>query len=202
MVRVGVLALQGGVAEHVAALTGLGVRTILVRRPTDLTGLAGIVLPGGESTVFDKLARAFGLSGPLAGAISGGLPTLATCAGLIYLAARLEDAARGQQTLGVLDIAVRRNAFGTQLDSFETSVEVGGLDAPVPATFIRAPLVTDAGPGVEVTSRLGDGRIVGVRQGAVTGYAFHPEETGDVRLHRLWLETAVGQASWRERPAC
>lgn len=202
MVRVGVLALQGGVAEHVSALTGLGAATALVRRPADLAGLDAIVLPGGESSVFDRLARAFGLAGPLAAAITGGLPTLATCAGLIYLAARVEGSARGQQTLGVLDVTVRRNAFGTQLDSFETSVRVAGLDAPVPATFIRAPEVTGTGPGVEVTSRLADGRIVGVRQGAVTAYAFHPEETGDDRLHRAWLESAVARCPSQERPAC
>lgn len=202
MVRVGVLALQGGVAEHVSALAGLGAETALVRRPADLAGLDAIVLPGGESNVFDRLARAFGLAGPLASAITDGMPALATCAGLIYLAARIEGSARGQQTLGVLDVTVRRNAFGTQLDSFETSVRVAGLDAPVPATFIRAPEVVGTGPGVEVTSRLEDGRIVGVRQGAVTAYAFHPEETGDDRLHRAWLESAVGRGPWQERPAC
>lgn len=191
MVRIGVLALQGGVAEHVAALESLGARTVAVRRPGDLEGLDGIVLPGGESTVFDKLARAFGLAGPLASAIGAGLPVLATCAGLIYLAARVEDAAPGQQTLGVLDVAVRRNAFGAQLDSFETPVRIAGLRGEVPATFIRAPLVTAAGPGVSVTCRLDDGKIVGVRQGEVSAYAFHPEETGDDRLHRAWLRSAM-----------
>ncbi|AXE39017.1 pyridoxal 5'-phosphate synthase glutaminase subunit PdxT [Acidipropionibacterium virtanenii] len=212
MVRIGVLALQGGISEHVAALTRLGAVTVPVRRPVDLAGLDAIVLPGGESTVFDKLARAFGLAGPLAGAIADGLPVLATCAGLIYLAARVEDAAEGQQTLGALDVTVRRNAFGTQLDSFETSVRVRGLDAPVPATFIRAPLVTWAGPQIEVISRLEDGRIIGVRQGAVTGYSFHPEETGDDRLHRVWLESVtdpeaatpadLDASPWARRAAC
>lgn len=189
MVRVGVLALQGGVAEHVEMLQGLGARVVPVRRPEDLEALDAVVLPGGESTVFDKLARAFGLAGPLAAAIRAGLPVLATCAGLIYLAARLEDAAPGQQTLGVLDVTVRRNAFGTQLDSFETELRVQGLDAPVPATFIRAPLVVEAGPGVAAICRLDDGRIAAVRQGGITGYAFHPEETGDDRLHRAWLDS-------------
>ncbi len=187
--RVGVLALQGGVAEHVEALHRLGVETAGVRRPEDLDGLDAIVLPGGESTVFDKLARSFGLAGPLRRAIAEGLPTLATCAGLIYLAARILDAAPGQQTLGLLDVTVVRNAFGSQLDSFETRLAVDGVADPVPATFIRAPVVTGLGPGVRAVCRLDDGRIVGVRQAAITGYAFHPEETGDARLHQAWLDS-------------
>ncbi|MCI1747908.1 MAG: pyridoxal 5'-phosphate synthase glutaminase subunit PdxT [Acidipropionibacterium sp.] len=190
-VRVGVLALQGGVAEHVAALHRIGVETALVRRPADLDGLDAIVLPGGESTVFDKLARIFGLADPLRAAIAAGLPTLATCAGLIYLADRIVDAAPGQQTLGLLDATVARNAFGSQLDSFETRLSVDGVADPVPATFIRAPVVVEVGPEARVISRLDDGRIVGVRQGAITGYAFHPEQTDDVRLHRAWVD------SWR-----
>ncbi len=187
--RVGVLALQGGVSEHLEILRGLGVTTVEVRRPADLEGLDAIVLPGGESTVFDKLARAFGLAGPLRAAIEAGLPTLATCAGLIYLARRVLDAAPGQQTLEVLDVTVARNAFGSQLDSFETRLQVEGVAEPVPATFIRAPVVTEIGPGVRGVCRLDDGRTVGVQQGAITGYAFHPEESGDSRLHFAWLNS-------------
>ncbi|MDN6625360.1 MAG: pyridoxal 5'-phosphate synthase glutaminase subunit PdxT [Acidipropionibacterium jensenii] len=189
MVRVGVLALQGGVAEHREALHRLGVETTQVRRPADLAGLDGIVLPGGESTVIDKLARTFGLAEPLRAAIAAGLPTLATCAGLIYLACRVRGAAPGQQTLGVLDITVRRNAFGTQLDSFETLLSVDGVADPVPATFIRAPVIPELGPGVRAVARLDESRVVGVRQGAVTGYSFHPEESTDLRVHRAWIDS-------------
>lgn len=187
MVTVGVLALQGGVAEHERILERLGVAVRRVRRPADLDGLDGLVLPGGESTVFDKLARALGLAAPLRDVIAAGLPTLATCAGLIYLAQEVEDAAEGQRTLGVLDISVRRNAFGSQLDSFETTLEVAGVGL-VPATFIRAPLVTRVGPGVDVVARLADGRVVGVRHGTVVALAFHPEQTEDDSVHWAWLK--------------
>lgn len=191
---IGVVALQGGFAEHIEVLESLGATTRRVRREADLDGLDGIVLPGGESTVIDKLMRSFGLADPLREAITGGLPVLATCAGLVVLAAEVEDAATGQQTLGRLDVTVRRNAFGSQLDSFEGHLDINGVGEGIPATFIRAPIVTRSGPEVEVISTLPDdageagGAIVGVRQGNILALSFHPEETTDDRVHRRWLD--------------
>lgn len=186
---VGVLALQGDVREHREMLAELGCDVREVRTVDHLEGLNGLVLPGGESSVMDKLLRIFGLHAPLRLAISQGLPVLGTCAGLILLAARLEDGIVGQETLGGLDVTVRRNAFGSQVDSHETDVAISGVPGPAAhVAFIRAPLVTEVGAGVEVIARLSDGRIVGVRQGARVGVAFHPEITGDDRLHRVFVE--------------
>ena len=191
---IGVVALQGGFAEHIEVLESLGATTRRVRREADLESLDGIVLPGGESTVIDKLMRSFGLADPLREAITVGLPVLATCAGLVVLAAEVEDAATGQQTLGRLDVTVRRNAFGSQLDSFEGHLDINGVGEGIPATFIRAPIVTRSGPEVEVISTLPDdageagGAIVGVRQGNILALSFHPEETTDDRVHRRWLD--------------
>ena len=191
---IGVVALQGGFAEHIEVLESLGATTRRVRREADLESLDGIVLPGGESTVIDKLMRSFGLADPLREAITVGLPVLATCAGLVVLAAEVEDAATGQQTLGRLDVTVRRNAFGSQLDSFEGHLDIDGVGEGIPATFIRAPIVTRSGPEVEVISTLPDdageagGAIVGVRQGNILALSFHPEETTDDRVHRRWLD--------------
>lgn len=191
---IGVLALQGGVEEHCDILASLGVQTRRVRLPQDLEGLDGVVLPGGESSVVDKLARSFGLASPLAKAIEAGLPTLATCAGLIYCAQRLENPAPGQHTLGVLDVTVRRNAFGNQRFSSERAVDVAGT--VVEASFIRAPIVTQVGPSVEVIARCrdvaGEPVIVGVRQAGITALSFHPEENGDNSLHRAWLDSIRG----------
>ncbi len=191
---VGVLALQGGIEEHERALERLGAATRRVRLPQDLDGLDGVVLPGGESSAIDKLARALGLAGPLREAIAAGLPTLATCAGLIYAARELDNPAPGQHTLGVLDVTVRRNAFGNQRFSEERRVPVAlpGLDGEVEASFIRAPVVTRTGPGVEVIATVPAGPdapdvIVGVRQGNVTALSFHPEENSDDRVHAAWL---------------
>ncbi|WP_195839931.1 pyridoxal 5'-phosphate synthase glutaminase subunit PdxT [Cutibacterium porci] len=190
---IGVVTLQGGFAEHMKLLESLGADTRRVRRDADLDGLDGIVLPGGESTVIDKLMRSFGLAEPLKDAVRSGLPVLATCAGLVVLAADLEDAAQDQQTLGLLDVTVRRNAFGSQLDSFEGALDIDGVGQGIPATFIRAPVITRVGPGVEIISRLPDdgseasGVIVGVRQGNILALSFHPEETNDDRVHRTWL---------------
>ena len=210
---VGVLALQGGVEEHLRILDELGVATRRVRLPQDLDGLDGIILPGGESSAIDKLARAFGVAEPLR---QTELPVLATCAGLIYSARELENPAPGQQTLGLIDVTVRRNAFGNQRFSEERTVPVAmGMETfEVEASFIRAPIVTRVGEGVEVIATvpvsglvaesLGrdvDGQgvgqkssldasgkaIVGVRQGNVTALSFHPEENGDSRLHAAWL---------------
>ncbi|WP_166985238.1 pyridoxal 5'-phosphate synthase glutaminase subunit PdxT [Canibacter zhoujuaniae] len=182
---IGVLALQGGVEEHIAVLTELGIATRRVRRPLDLAELDGIIIPGGESTVIDKLARSFGLAEPLKNAITDGLPVFATCAGLIYLAQNIEGKAPGQETLGVLPVTVRRNAFGRQTESFETSLVVDDLE--VPATFIRAPEVVSVAPGVETIAQLPGGRVVGVRAGNITAFSFHPEVDRDARLHQQWV---------------
>ncbi|HAM45315.1 MAG TPA: pyridoxal 5'-phosphate synthase glutaminase subunit PdxT [Propionibacteriaceae bacterium] len=186
---VGVLALQGGVAEHVELLEALGARVAAVRTPRDLTGSDGVrvdamVLPGGESSVIDRLLRTFELFEPLREAIVGGLPTLATCAGLILLAEEVLDPAPGQQSLRVMDITVRRNAFGPQVASSVESLET--TDGPVSVAFIRAPEVVRTGPGVAVVARRGPA-IVAVRQRAITGLAFHPELTGETRFHRQLL---------------
>jgi 5'-phosphate synthase pdxT subunit len=193
--RVGVLALQGDIREHVAALTSAGAETVLVRRPAELDGLAGIVLPGGESTTIGKLAVTFGLLDPLREAIAGGLPAYGSCAGMILLADRLEDGIPGQPTIGGLDMCVRRNAFGRQVDSFEKPVTITGVPgAPLRGVFIRAPWVESVGPEVEVLGRVHagpsdppDGRIVAVRQGHLLATSFHPELTGDGRVHELFV---------------
>lgn len=189
MVRVGVLALQGGVREHQQLLEALGAKVVLVRTPADLTGpdglrIDGLVLPGGESSTIDRLLRTFGTFDPLRDAIIAGLPTLGTCAGLVLLADRVIDPAPGQQSLQVLDVTVRRNAFGPQVDSAE--VDLTTIDGPVRVAFIRAPLVTKTGRGVQVLARHLGG-VVGVRQGRITGIAFHPELTGETVFHRRLL---------------
>ncbi|MBD8534300.1 pyridoxal 5'-phosphate synthase glutaminase subunit PdxT [Plantibacter sp. CFBP 13570] len=187
--RVGVLALQGDFREHAAVLTGLGADVSLIRRPSELTDIDGLVLPGGESSVMDKLARSFDLAGPLREAITAGLPVYGTCAGLILLADRILDGIAGQQSLGGLDVSVRRNAFGSQLDSFETDLSIPVLgDPPVHAVFIRAPVVEAAGPAVTPLASLPDGRMVAVEQGNLLGTSFHPEVTGDTRFHAYFLD--------------
>ncbi|SKC50540.1 pyridoxal 5'-phosphate synthase glutaminase subunit PdxT [Okibacterium fritillariae] len=192
--RIGVLALQGDFREHLAVLNGLGATAVPVRRASELSEIDGLVIPGGESSVMDKLSRAFDVAEPLRDAIRGGLPTYGTCAGLILLADRIVDGIAGQQTLGGLDITVRRNAFGTQTDSFETDLDIPVLgDPPVHAVFIRAPVVDAAGESVDVLARVPDGRIVAVQQGNVLGTSFHPEVTGDTRFHRYFLDTIAGR---------
>jgi len=186
--RVGVLALQGDFREHLAVLTELGVDAAAIRRPDELDAIDGLIIPGGESSVMDKLSRLFGLAEPLKAAIAAGLPVYGTCAGLIMLADRLIDSSPGQQSLGGLDVSVRRNAFGSQLDSFETDLEVPAFDGePVHAVFIRAPIVEQVGAGVDVLSALPDGRIVAVEQGNLMGTSFHPEVTGERRFHEHFL---------------
>lgn len=188
---IGVLSLQGDVREHARVLEALGASVSLVRRPTEIAGLDGLVLPGGESGVMDRLARSFGLQEPLREAIASGLPVLGTCAGLILLADRILDGTPGQQTLGGLDVTVRRNAFGSQGESFEADLTVPSLKGPVVhAAFIRAPLIEDVGPGAHVVAALPDGRVVAARQGHLLGLAFHPESTGETRFHELFLQTA------------
>ena len=194
---VGVLALQGDVREHLEALSTLGVTPVAVRRPAELARCDGLVLPGGESTTMAKLARTFELFEPVRERISQGMPAFGTCAGMILLAERVEDGTADQETLGGLDITVRRNAFGRQVHSFEGDVEFEGLVEPVHGVFIRAPWVEEVGPGVEVLARVGDGqsvegdavgRIVAVRQGTVMATSFHPEVGTDVRIHQIFCD--------------
>ena len=186
--KVGVLALQGDFREHLAVLAGLGAEAVPVRRERELDQVAGLIIPGGESTVMDKLSRAFGLREPLRARIADGMPVYGTCAGLIMLSDRVLDALPDQRTLGGLDVTVRRNAFGNQLDSFETDLDVAVLGGPpVHAAFIRAPLVTEVGPDAEAIASLDDGRVVAVRQGKLLGTSFHPEITGETRFHEHFL---------------
>ena len=182
----GVLALQGDVREHLATLRSLGADAVPVRRVDELAGVDGIVLPGGESTTIVKLAARFGLLEPLRTAVRGGLPAYGSCAGMILLADRILDAPADQETIGGLDVTVRRNAFGRQVDSFESEVDLGLDGGPLHAVFIRAPWVTEAGDDVEVLASV-DGHPVAVRQGKVMAVAFHPELTGDRRVHALFV---------------
>lgn len=185
---VGVLALQGDFREHIAVLRSLGADAVPVKRPEELERMAGLVIPGGESSVMDKLSRLFGLAEPLKAAISSGMPVYGTCAGLIMLSDSVLDSIGGQQTLGGLDIVVRRNAFGSQLDSFETDLDIPVLGEPaVHAVFIRAPVVESVGSTVTALAELDDGRIVAVEQGNLLGTSFHPEMTGDSRFHEYFL---------------
>jgi len=189
---IGVLALQGDVREHLVALARAGAQGRAVRRPEELTDLDGIVLPGGESTTMDKLMRAFGVRDPLRAALRAGLPAYGSCAGMILLADRVLDGSADQETLGGIDMTVRRNAFGRQVASFEGDVHVDGLgDRPIHGVFIRAPWVEDVGEPVEVLARVEDGeaagRIVAVRQGSLLATSFHPEMTGDGRVHELFV---------------
>ncbi|HWT32355.1 MAG TPA: pyridoxal 5'-phosphate synthase glutaminase subunit PdxT [Microbacterium sp.] len=187
--RVGVLALQGDVREHAQALTGLGADVRLVRRPEDLAAVQGLVLPGGESSVIDKLSRIFGMQQPIREAIAAGMPMYGTCAGLILLADRITDGIDGQQTFGGLDVTVQRNAFGGQIESFETDLDIPELgEEPVHAVFIRAPVVQGVGDGARALAALSDGRVVAVQQGALLGTSFHPEMTGERRFHRHFLD--------------
>jgi pyridoxal 5'-phosphate synthase pdxT subunit len=190
---IGVLALQGDVREHLAVLRGGGAAAIPVRRAEELDRVDGLVIPGGESTTMIKLAARFGLLEPLRSAVRGGLPAYGSCAGMIMLADRLLDAPPDQTTIGGLDVTVRRNAFGRQVDSFESEIHLDGLAGePVHAVFIRAPWVEEAGEGVEVLGRVvggpADGRIVAVRQGSLVATSFHPELTGDRRVHALFVD--------------
>lgn len=188
---IGILALQGDFREHQLTLESLGMQTIQVRTEAQLNQCDALVIPGGESTVMQKLAVAFDLFEPLHNRIAAGLPTLGTCAGLIMLADEIIDGIEGQKGFGGLDISVRRNAFGNQLDSFEADLNFKGIDTPVHAAFIRAPIVERVGDGVEVLSKLDDGRIVGVRQGHLMGISFHPEVTGENRIHQLFVDSIL-----------
>lgn len=204
MVTVGVLALQGDVREHLRMLERCGAAARPVRRAGELAAVDGLIIPGGESTTMIKLADAFELSGPLRVRVADGLPVMGTCAGMIMLADRIEDGIQGQHTIGGIDMVVRRNAFGRQVDSFEAELEVDGLDSGFHAVFIRAPRVDQVGPSAEVIARIrtsselnsrtgqrrtgqpghsAAGTIVAVRQGRLLATSFHPELTGDTRIH-------------------
>ena len=188
MHKVGVLALQGASQRHVEALTALGAHAVEVRTPQDLSGIEGLILPGGESTTISKLLELSALFEPIAELLADGMPAFGTCAGMILLAGEILDGRADQRSFGVLDVAVRRNAFGRQVDSFETELAVDGLGGGgFSAVFIRAPFVERVGSGVEVLARV-VGHPVLCRQGAIMAAAFHPELSDDLRLHQLFLE--------------
>jgi 5'-phosphate synthase pdxT subunit len=187
-VRAGVLALQGDFREHAAALLAAGAEVVLVRKAEQLDGIDALVIPGGESTTIGKLAERYGLMEPMRTAIEGGLPTLGTCAGMIFLAGATTSSA-AQPQLGVLDVVVERNAFGPQVESFEAPLDVKGIDGPVHAVFIRAPWIEKVGSGVEILAEHG-GHPVAVRQGSIVATSFHPELTGDTRFHTLLMDMA------------
>jgi 5'-phosphate synthase pdxT subunit len=190
--RVGVLALQGDVREHVRALEQAGAEPVEVRRAGDLDGLDGLVVPGGESTTMGRLLEVFDLLAPLRALVRSGLPVYGSCAGMVLLADEVTGGRPGQPLLGGLDVTVRRNAFGRQVDSFESELAVEGLDAPVHAVFIRAPWVERVGDAVEVLAREPGGHPVAVRQGALLATSFHPELTGDARVHALFVQGLRG----------
>lgn len=195
--RIGVLGVQGAFAEHEAMLRAQGIETVRVRLPQDLVGLAGLILPGGESTTMRKLIDRWGLRAPIMDVAEAGVPILGTCAGMILLARNIVDG--DEPVLPLLDIAVRRNAFGRQLDSFEADVAVPLLgDTPVHGVFIRAPVVDSVGPAVEVLARLDDGRVVAVRQDNVIATAFHPELSGEERFHHLLATMAAAYEEPKE----
>lgn len=190
---IGVLALQGDVREHLRAVAADDVTALAVRRPAELAQVDALVVPGGESTTMSNLAVAFELLEPIRARIAAGMPVYGSCAGMIMLAETVLDGRSDQRSFGGIDMVVRRNAFGRQVDSFETSLSVSGIAGePFHAVFIRAPWVESVGPGVEVLARVeggpADGRIVAVRQGNLLATAFHPELTGDLRVHRFFVD--------------
>ena len=187
---IGVLALQGDVAEHLRALTAAGARAVPVRRPAELDDVSGLVIPGGESSTIWKLAVIFDLMEPLRKRLGSGMPAFGSCAGMIMLADRVVDGIEGQETFGGIDMVVRRNAFGRQVDSFESDITLTGLGGPeFRAVFIRAPWVEQTGDGVEIiATESHTGRIVAVRQGPALATAFHPELTPDLRIHELFVD--------------
>ena len=187
---IGVLALQGDFREHLQAFSRLGVVAVTVRTAKELSGVSGLVIPGGESTTIGKLATMFELFSPIKNAIANGLPTFGTCAGLILLADQITGGIEGQETFGGLDVTVSRNAFGNQLDSFEADLKFKGIDHDVHAAFIRAPVITEVRSS-EIRAELPDGRVVAVSQGNILGISFHPEVTGEDGVHELFLREFV-----------
>ena len=192
--RIGVLALQGDVREHARSLSDCGVSASLVRRASELERVDALVIPGGESTTIAKLARTFGLFDDISARIKNGMPTYGSCAGMILLANQVLDAIVGQETFGGLDVTVRRNAFGRQVDSFESDLTFDGIsEIPVRAVFIRAPWVENVGIGVTVLAQV-QGHPVAVRQGSIFATSFHPELTGDNRIHKYFVDSVCQQA--------
>jgi 5'-phosphate synthase pdxT subunit len=185
---IGVLCLQGDFREHLQTFEALGIEAVRVRKPADLGGLKGLVIPGGESTVIDKLSSTFQLRDPIIQLIGKGLPVFGTCAGLILLADRIVDGTATQKTFGGLDVSVQRNAFGSQLESFEADIRFEGIEQPIHAAFIRAPIVLETGLDVSVLASLDDGRVVAVKQGNVLGISFHPEVTGETSIHEYFAQ--------------
>jgi 5'-phosphate synthase pdxT subunit len=188
--RIGVLALQGDVREHIDTLTKLSCETVEIRSRDQLQGIDGLILPGGESTTISKLLDIFGLRNPVLDFISTGHAVFGTCAGMITLAKEVIDSASGQQSLEVMDISVRRNAFGSQLDSFEELLDFDG--GQVNVAFIRAPIVERVGKGVQVLASIEDGRVVAVRQKNMLATSFHPEITGETLVHQYFLQMISG----------
>ena len=201
--KIGVLAVQGAFAEHIDVLREIGVDGVPVRLPTDLQGVSGLILPGGESTTMRKLIERWGLRGPISRLLDEGAPVMGTCAGMILLSRRILDG--DEPVFPVLDVDIKRNAFGRQLESFETDLDVPLLgERRVHAVFIRAPVVERVGPSVDVLARLDDGRVVAVRERNVIATAFHPELAGETRFHRLLVTMASdhdepGEGSERRR---
>lgn len=200
--RIGVLAVQGDVREHLRSLAAAGAEAVPVRRPTELDTVDALVLPGGESTTIDKLLRIFELRDPIRDRVAAGMPVYGSCAGMILLADTILDGSHDQQTLGGMRITVRRNAFGRQVDSFECDLAMPAVGAePVHAVFIRAPWVEEAGDGVDVLARVPDGHgdasghPVAVRQGNLLATSFHPEVTGDSRVHRYFVQMVADARS-------
>jgi 5'-phosphate synthase pdxT subunit len=192
MVRIGVLAMQGAFAEHIGLLDKLGVQAFPVRLARDLTALDGLIIPGGESTTMLRLMNEYDLAAPLKGMALDGLPLMGTCAGMVMLAKHAS--ATDRETLDLMDIDVKRNAFGRQVDSFEADLDIPAIgEPPYHAVFIRAPFIERAGDGVEVLGRLPDGAAVAARQGKLIALAFHPELTTDPRLHSLFLDVVRGE---------
>lgn len=190
---IGVLSLQGDVREHIQALEAVGAEAVGVRTTSELNCVSGLVLPGGESTTIAKLARIFNLFEPIQDAIRSGLPVFGTCAGLILLSNKIMDGIDGQETFGGLNTVVRRNAFGHQTESFETTLSFAGIGgSPVAAAFIRAPIIESVGEDVDVLASLPTGAIVAVRQSNILGISFHPEITGENRVHQYFVEQMVG----------
>jgi 5'-phosphate synthase pdxT subunit len=185
--KIGILALQGAFVEHLGILARLGADPVLVRLSGELDGLDGLVIPGGESTAMSRLMLEYGLHQPLKDRAGAGFPIMGICAGMILLARHVSDSSL--QSLGLMDISVRRNAFGSQVDSFETDIEIPALGGqPFHGVFIRAPIIESANSTVELLARLGDGTAVAARQGKLLAVAFHPELGGDLRLHRYFLD--------------
>ena len=188
---VGVLSLQGDFREHLQVFQRLGINALPVKRASELSSISGLVIPGGESTTIGKLSRIFELFDPIKKIIEDGLPVFGTCAGLIMLADEITDGIVGQETFGGLDVVVQRNAFGNQTESFEVDLEFTGIAGAVHAAFIRAPIITRVGDLAQIVASLADGRVVGVQQGNRLGISFHPEVTGEDRIHSYFYDALV-----------